>query len=64
MESFLNRSIVEYDKVKLHVLLGEVYIASGNIEGAIRHAKALRNLSALEKWAESVIKRISRDHND
>jgi hypothetical protein len=55
MESFLNRGIAEYDKLKLHVLLGEVYRASGDVEAAIRHAKIFRNVSALERWAESMI---------
>lgn len=65
MESFLNRDITaEYDKVKLHVLLGEIYTASGYVKKALKHAKALRNLSALEKWAESMIRAHSEDHND
>ena len=65
MESFLNRDTnAEYDRVKLHVLLGEIYTASGDVKKALRHAKALRNLSALEKWAESMIRAHSEDHND
>lgn len=65
MESFLNRDItVEYDRVKLHVLLGEIYTASGDVKRALKHAKALRNLPALEKWAESMIRAHSEDHND
>lgn len=65
MESFLNRDITaEYDRVKLHVLLGEIYTASGDVKKALKHAKALRNLSALEKWAESMIRAHSEDHNE
>lgn len=56
MESFLDRPIAAYDRVKLHVLLGEVYRASGNIDGARKHGKTLRNLSSFERWAESMVK--------
>ena len=56
MESFLNQRIEEYDSVKIHLLLGEVYATSCDVENALRHARALRNLSAMEKWAESMIR--------
>lgn len=64
MESFLNRNLAEYDSVKLHILLGETYAASGDIEKALQHAKTLRNLPGLERWAESMIYAHSEDHNE
>lgn len=63
MESFLNRDLAEYDSVKLHVLLGETYAASDDIEKALQHAKILRNLPGLETWAESMIYVHSEGHN-
>ena len=56
MESFLKRDIEEYDKVKLHVLLGEFYSATKDISNKLRHARALRNLPKLGQWAESMIR--------
>ena len=56
MESFLNQQIEEYDSVKVHVLLGEIYVRYGDVANALKHAKALRNLVAMEKWAESMIR--------
>lgn len=64
IEAYLKRELADYDRVKLHVLLGETYAASGDIEGALKHAKTLRNLSALEKWAESMIQTHSEDHDE
>ena len=55
MESLLNREIEEFDRVKVHVLLGEFCAAIGDTGNKLRHAKALRNLPALESWAESMI---------
>lgn len=59
IESFLKGSIAEYDRLKVRVLLAEIYRAIGNTESALRHAKAMRNLPALEKWSESMIQRSS-----
>ena len=58
IELFLKRDLAEFDKVKLHVLLGEIYALSGNPERALEHAKRLRNLAALEKWAETLIQKV------
>lgn len=58
VEEFLKRDLPEFDKVKLHVLLGEAYAAAGRPDFALRHAKTLRNLAAMEEWAESVIRDI------
>ena len=64
MESLLKRNIGEYDNVKLHILLGETYAASGDIGKTLQHAKTLRNLPPFDKWAESKIRTHSKDHNE
>ena len=35
IELFFKRDLAEFDKVKLHVLLGEIYALSGNMERAL-----------------------------
>ena len=64
IESFLRRDLEEYDKVKLHMLLCEFYAASGDISNKLRHAKALRNLPTLERWAESMIRTHSENRDE
>ena len=64
MESFLKRGLVEYDSVKVRVLLGETYTVSGDFGKALKHARELCNLPGLEGWANSVIYAYSDDHND
>ena len=64
MESFLNRDIEEYDKVKVHVLLGEYYAACRDVSNKLRHARALRNLPWLEEWAESMIRAHFESHGE
>ena len=64
MESFLKRELVQYDSVKVRVLLGETYSVSGDFGRALKHATELRNLPGLEGWAKSVICACSDDHND
>ena len=61
MELFLKKDLAEFDKVKLHILLGECYAASGEVERAREHAKALRNMATLEIWAEFLIRKLSED---
>ena len=61
IELFLKRELAEFDRVKLHILLGECYAASGKVECAREHAKALRNMAILEIWAESLIRKLSED---
>lgn len=56
MESVLGRRSGEYDSVKVRILLGEIYFASGEIEKALQHAKNLRSLPVTEIWAESMIR--------
>ena len=64
IESFLKGNLEEYDKVKIHMLLGEMYAMSGKATKALEHAKALRNVAALEGWAESIIGSYSEDRNE
>lgn len=55
IESLIAREIAEYDKVKLHILLGEFHTLYGNTSRALRHAKAVRNFRGVETWAEALI---------
>ena len=48
----------EFDRVKLHMLLGETLLATGNRTAALAHARTLRNLPAVNVWAESIIREI------
>lgn len=56
MEAFLGRDIAEYDRVKMHVLLAEIYSIQGEAQRSLNHAKTLRNLSAFEAWSEAKIR--------
>jgi hypothetical protein len=49
----------EYDRVKLRLLLGEVFAHNGMTAEAIEQARALRNLPAFEPWAEGLIQRFT-----
>jgi hypothetical protein len=53
--SITARPINEFDRAKLQILLCETYSANGNSKKALEHARALRNISSFEHWAESVI---------
>ncbi len=64
IESLLNRNLAEYDKVKLCILLGEIYAESGEATRTIEHAKALRHLPYIEKWAEAIIQTTLEDNDD
>ena len=64
IETFLKQDLGKYDGVKVHMLLGETYVKSGDTENVLRHAKALRNLPALEIWAESMILKHSRRQDE
>ncbi len=61
MEAFLARDISDYDRLKAKVLLAETYISIGDAASALRHAKSLRNLAAVEEWAERLIRTLTRD---
>ena len=60
IESFLGRDLAEYDSVKLQLLLAEYYASIGDSFRVLELARPLRNLSALEVWAESKI----REHTE
>jgi hypothetical protein len=55
IEAAIDRDIPEFDRVKLRVLLAEVYGKAGRIADAQRHARELRNNPSLGPWAESVL---------
>ena len=55
IENLLGRALAEYDRAKLHILLGELSAQSGDVNKARRHAKALRNVSGFQEWAEALI---------
>jgi len=63
LEGLLNKDVVEFDKVKVHMLLAEAFSATGDTERALGHAKAIRNLPALELWSEDLINALSQNHN-
>jgi len=50
--------VEEFDRVKLHMLLGETLFATGNRTAALAHARTLRNVPAVDVWAESLIREI------
>ena len=57
--SLLDRIETRYDRVKLHILLAEIYDFTGDYNEALSHAKELRNLPGLESWAVSKIQKCS-----
>jgi len=59
LEAFLKRDIPQYDRVKVQMLLAETYASNNDGVQAIEYAKALRNLPALERWAEVKIRAFS-----
>jgi hypothetical protein len=56
IEANLKQELVEFDRVKLQLLLAETYRAAGDNAKALLHARTLRNLAAVEKWAEGLIR--------
>ena len=57
MEQLLERHADTYDGLKLRVLLAELLGGTHDTAGALRHAKAVRNVPGLEPWAEDRIAR-------
>lgn len=55
LEAAVERDIPEFDRVKLRVLLAELYLHSERRADAHRHARELRNNPSLGRWAESVL---------
>lgn len=61
IELFLRRDLAEFDRVKLHMLLGETFAATGDAKSALEHARALRNLPTVENWAEALIREVGEN---
>jgi hypothetical protein len=59
IEEALGSDLAEFDRVKLHILLGEIHAASRSRERALEHARALRNVPDLGTWAEGMIRALS-----
>lgn len=57
----LHGKLAEFDKVKLRILLAEVFAHNGMRAEALEQARALRNLSAFEPWAERLIQSFTED---
>jgi len=55
IDLFLKRELADFDRVKLHMLLGEIFASIGNVKLALEHARGLRNLPTVERWAEVLI---------
>lgn len=55
VQAFLTQDLVEFDKMKLHVLLAQLWLSRGHAPNAVAHAKALRNVPALGQWSEAII---------
>ncbi len=58
IDKFLESASAEYDKAKLRILLGELHAQMRNMNPALMHAKALRNVPPFQGWAEALIKRL------
>jgi hypothetical protein len=56
MVDFMKRDLSEYDVVKLNILLAEIYSSAGESELSKQYAKVLRNIPAVEEWAERKIR--------
>ena len=55
IESLLTPELADYDKAKLHVLLGNLYALARNPQDARTHAKALQNIPFFETWATTLV---------
>jgi hypothetical protein len=55
VETFLKRELAEFDRVKVRVLLAEIYAATGDASRARQHVKAVWNVPALERWSENMM---------
>ena len=51
LEAFLKRDIADFDRLKVRILLSEMYAAVGETARAVDHAKSLGNLKGFEEWA-------------
>ena len=55
IESLLACDLADYDKAKLHVLLGNLYAFAGNSQYARTHAKTLQYMPFFATWARRLI---------
>ena len=55
MEAFLTRDVAELDRVKVRILLAEMYWTLGERSRASEHAKKVWSLGAFQKWASGRI---------
>ena len=55
MEAFLRRDVAEFDRVKVRILLAEMYSALGEASRASEHAKSVGSLRGFEQWARGKI---------
>ena len=53
IEDFLKRTISEYDRAKLHILLGEIYAQTGDVNQALEYAGSLQNVPVFQEWRRS-----------
>jgi len=60
IEAHLTNDLPPYDQAKLHVLLGELHAAYGKVDCALRHARAVRNMSPFKAWADQLVVSIRR----
>ena len=60
MEAFVKRDVAEFDRVKVRILLSEMYAAIGDAPRAIDHAKDLSHIHGFEEWANKRIQACSR----
>ena len=51
MEAFLKRDVAQFDRVKVRILLAEMYTELGEAARAREHAKSVGNLNGFEQWA-------------
>lgn len=63
VRELLLADVVEYDRLKLRILLAEKLIKQGDLAGAKSIAKSMRNNAASSVWAESVLVRTSSERS-
>lgn len=56
LEAFLRRDVADFDRVKVRILLSELYSAVGETARAVNHAKNLENWPGFEDWANRKIR--------
>lgn len=65
IETFLSRdAAAEFDRVKARILLAEAHATTGRIQEALKQARALWNVPALERWSENMLEKFRGEHNE